>query len=41
VGDVKGFRVDFGAALFGVKYVKYNTRIKAVERENGGCGRIE
>jgi hypothetical protein len=41
VGDVKGFRVDFGGAFFGVKYAKYISRIKAVERENEGCSRIE
>jgi hypothetical protein len=41
VGDMRGFRVDFGGAFFGVKFVKYNNRTKAAERENGGCGRIE
>jgi hypothetical protein len=41
VGDVRGFRVDFGGAFFGFKYVKYNSRTKAAERENGGCSRIE
>ena len=41
MGDVKGFRVDFRGAFFGVKYVKYNNRMKALGRENEGCGRME
>jgi hypothetical protein len=41
VGDVKGFRVDFRGAFLGIKYVKYNGRMKALERENEGCGRVE
>jgi hypothetical protein len=40
VGDARGFRVDFGGAFFGVKYVKYNSRIRGAERENGGCGEV-
>jgi hypothetical protein len=40
VDVVKGFRVDFGGAFFSVKYVKYNSRIRGAERENGGCGEV-
>jgi hypothetical protein len=41
VGDVRGFRIDFRGAFFGVKNVKYNIERKALERENEGCGRVE
>jgi hypothetical protein len=41
VGDVRGFRVDFRDAFFGIKYVKHSSRKKALERESEVCGRVE
>jgi hypothetical protein len=41
VGDMRGFRVNFGGAFFVVAFVKYNNKTKSAERENGGCSRIE
>jgi hypothetical protein len=38
---VRGFRVDFRGAFFGIKLVQYNSRMKAWERQNEGCSRME